>query len=140
MKPLYEYPQASMTEHQQKMIIMLSRPDVVQRMAADIHTVAPRLWNVLNGACKMHNINVSDEVKLFIILGMMPPSPGAVMLYVHALFHIKKRRGIKHPISMLDFCTLFDRGFPSEITLEQAWDDQKKDAGGNEVDDISSYE
>lgn len=138
MKPLYEYPQTPMSTEQTQMLmgLYLLPADAIKQAIADVSNEF--LYKVIRKRLDVLALNVDDRVILLILGTLAESTPGAVAMYVHALFHMKLKNN--PPVIDLDeFVKFFHSGFPSKRVLSEAWDAQKRSDGNNEVDVQETY-
>jgi len=138
MKPLYEYAQTPMTNEQTQMLmgLYLLPEDSIKQAIADVSDEF--LYKVIRKRLDVLALNVDDRVILLILGTLAESTPGAVALYVHALFHMKLKNN-PAVIDLDEFVKFFHSGFPSKQALSEAWDAQKRRDGNNEVDLQETY-
>lgn len=133
--PLNEYPQDSMTPEMSKLFMALSMNFEDEAtinasgLRADLENQFP--YKVLEARLKGFGLDVAFNVKAFLAINF--PSPGTLVMFVHAIYHSKHRVEGKK-FTMTNFAYDFALGFPNEKVLEFAWDAQKIKQGDNGID------
>lgn len=133
--PLYVYPQEPMKPEMSQMFIVMSQTfaDETNVRASGLRADLEKqfTYKVLESRLKAFDLDVAFNVKAFLAVSF--PSPGSLILFVHSIYHSKKRvEGQQYTMSQ--FANDFALGFPNAQVMEFAWDAQKIKQGDNGLD------
>lgn len=119
IKPLNFYPCVVMDEIQSRALVtFIMEPEKLP--AFYDQAKEEFIVKMCEKRCEVLEINIDQAVLLYITL-VLAPNPAVVVMYLHAI--AQKTRNEVFTIN--DFCELFPNGFPTEETLNEAWDAQK---------------
>lgn len=123
LKLLYQHPQSQMTDHQFQAILVCQQnaqnPDFIK----DVESMGAHVWKIMEKQIEALQLKVANDLKAFLILGLMP-NPGILGLYMNCIAQISKERDGQE-VDLLAFNMKFSEGYPSPETLELAWDEAK---------------
>ena len=123
LKLLYQYPQSQMTDHPFQAILVCQQnaqnPDFIK----DVESMGAHVWKIMEKQIEVRQLKVANDLKAFLILGLMP-NPGTLGLYMNCIAQISKERDGQE-VDLLAFNMKFSEGYPSPETLELAWDEAK---------------
>lgn len=136
IKPLNEYPTEPMSRDTSRLFFSLNinhRADPKGETPALCEIKEEFVYKVFEKRAAYYGMNVAPNVIAFLALAF--PSPGQLVLFIHALYH---GFGTK-PIAFDELADLFPRGFPSQKTMDEAWDAQRLQGVGNLVDNNNCF-
>lgn len=133
--PLNEYPQDSMSKEMSQLFMALTVNFADETainasgLRADLENQFP--YKVLDKRLQGFGLDVAFNVKAFLAINF--PSPGTLVMFVHAIYHSRHRREGQQ-YTMDNFAYDFAMGFPNAQVMEFAWDAQKIKQGDNGLD------
>jgi hypothetical protein len=134
LKTLNEYPVEPMAPEQSQFMltIMFAEPAVLDAAWEGAKTnFGPAVM------LKRIPERMQIDVKVLIWASDSITSPGIAVLWAYTIFRLAQKHGDK--LSWDDFIYAFPNGFPTERSMQQAWEDQKGEGGFNLLDQAETW-
>lgn len=123
IKPINLYPVELMSEELSQILTKLMLyPELAAKMYEDVKNEFG--VKMCEKRCEVLNVEL-DKATLIFISCVLAKSPATVVQYVHAIYQAQVVELDFRPFTLIDLCELFPDGFPTDESLQAAWDAQK---------------